>query len=116
MFLERCDSMKTWVLCLVSFALLLGAADFGLAREKKTVQKSSTDAQARGGETWIGADLPTTNNGTADPLDIQARSGNEHSRERRKYFLLMPGIKRKRHAKFLLLHSNDVPANSPDVL
>ena len=70
--------MKTWVLCFVSFALLLGAADFGLAREKKTVQKSSTDAQARGGDTWIGADLPTTNNGTADPLDIQARSGNEH--------------------------------------
>ena len=66
------------MLCLVSLALLLGAADFGLAREKKTVQKSSTDAQARGGDTWIGADLPTTNNGTADPLDIQARSGNEH--------------------------------------
>ena len=70
--------MKTWVLCLMSFALLLGMTEPGLAREKKTVQKSSTDAQARGGDTWIGADVPTTNNGTVDPLDIQARSGNEH--------------------------------------
>ncbi len=77
-FFERCDRMKTWVLCLMSFALLLGAAELGLAREKKTVQKSSTDAQARGADTWIGADFPTTNNGTVDPLDIQARSGNEH--------------------------------------
>ena len=78
MFFERCDRMKTWVLCLMSFALLLGMTEPGLAREKKTVQKSSTDAQARGGDTWIGADVPTTNNGTVDPLDIQARSGNEH--------------------------------------
>ncbi len=76
-FFERCDRMKTWVLCLISFALLLGAAELGLAREKKTVQKSATDAQARGADTYIDAGLTTTNFSTADPIFAKAKSGSE---------------------------------------
>ena len=63
----------------MSFGLFLGAADFGLAREKKTVQKSSTDAQARGGDTYVDASFVTTNLGTTDPLTARARTGNEQN-------------------------------------
>ena len=77
-FLERrdCSRMKTWVLCLMSFTLLLGAAEPGLAREKKTVQKSTTDAQARGGDTYIDAGSTATNFGTADPLLVRSKTNS----------------------------------------
>jgi putative pyrroloquinoline-quinone binding quinoprotein len=64
------------VLCLMSFTLLFGAAELGLAREKKTVQKSATDTQARGGDTYIDVNLSTANFGATDPLSARAKSGN----------------------------------------
>ena len=70
--------MKTWVLCLMSFALLLGVAELSLAREKKTVQKSATDPQVRGADTWIDVGFPTANHGTDNLLDVQASTGNQH--------------------------------------
>lgn len=67
------------MLSLMSFALLLGTAELGLAREKKTVQKSATDAQARGGDTYIDVNSPTTNFGTTDPLSARAKTSNAES-------------------------------------
>src|SRR5579863_903770 len=71
--------MKTWVLCLMNFALLLSVADLSPAREKKTVQKSVTDAQTRGGDTFVDATLVITNFGTTDPLTARAKTGNEQN-------------------------------------
>ncbi len=77
---ERCDSVKTWVLCLMSFAVPLGVAELGLAREKKTVQKSSSDAQARGGDTYVDAAFVTTNFGNTDPLLVRSKTNSgQHS-------------------------------------
>ncbi len=60
----------------MSFAVLLGVAELGLAREKKTVQKSSTDAQARGGDTYVDAAFVTTNFGTTDPLLVRSKTNS----------------------------------------
>lgn len=79
MCFKRCDRMRTWVLCFMSFALLFGTAERGLAREKRTVQKSATDAQTRAGDTFVDATLVTTNFGTTDPLTARAKSGNEQN-------------------------------------
>jgi len=76
LFFERSVSSRInpWVLFLTSLALLLGAAETGLAREKKSVHKSATDAQARGGDTYIDAGSVATNFGTADPLLVRSKT------------------------------------------
>jgi putative pyrroloquinoline-quinone binding quinoprotein len=100
---------KTRFLAFAWLAVLFGPA--ANAREKKTLQRTATDVQAKAGDTCIEQDLPTAINGNATFLCVQSQSGNVNRRSLVLFdFSSLPNVGVK--SAVLTLQVTSAPASS----
>ena len=97
------------LLALVSLAALFSSV--ANAREKKTLQRTTVDAQAKAADTCIEQDSPAAVNGNAATLCVQSQSGNANRRSLVLFdFSSLPNVGAK--SAVLTLQITSAPASS----
>lgn len=100
---------RTRLLALVSLAALFSPVTN--AREKKTLQRTTTDPQAKAADTCIQQDTPTAVNGNAATFCVQSQSGNANQRSLVLFdFSSLPNVGVK--GAVLTLQVTNAPASS----
>src|SRR6266576_1974528 len=100
---------KIRLLALVSLAALFSSV--ANAREKKTLQRTTVDAQAKAADTCIEQDSPAVVNGNAATLCVQSQSGNANRRSLVIFdFSSLPNVGAK--SAVLTLQITSAPASS----